>query len=627
MLSFLDRLHTKKPLLCDGAMGTVLESRGYYTVPCDLLTLTAPQAVEQVHLDYITAGAEMILTNTYSSTPIKLAGFNAGEKCHEINRVGVELARNAVRRSGKNIYVAGSVGPVGKLLAPVGKIFPEEAYTAFVSQITSLVEAGVDVLVLETFLDLRELDLAIAAAKKVAPTVPIIAQKTFSEDGSILAGSFPLDVMEHLREQDVAVIGSNCTVGPQRMYTIFKQAHQDGVILSAMPTAGIPTMSNGRQVYNATPEYLAGYARQLVEVGVTVIGACCGSTPAHIKAIADAIEGMTVGNASKIEVKVKSNGKVEREESVKNMFRSVYPDKVSNLRRKLFEENKFVTTVELDIPRGLDMSSVIEGAAYLKEHGVDAANISDGARARLRMDSTAICKIVEDLTGMETLMHFTCRDRNMIALQSELLGAYAMGLRNVLVVTGDPSKIGDYPQATSVYDLDSPNLIRAAASLNSGVDLMKNSIGDAHTDWFITSGANPLADDFEMEMIKTEKKIDAGAECLFTQPVYELPQLERFIERLEKINAKLGTHCKVILGVLPLRSYQHADFLHHEVPGIDVPKWIRERLQKADKKDASKVGVELSGNFLRQARTMVSGAYFMPPFKKYEMVTELMQAL
>ncbi|MBC8044188.1 MAG: methylenetetrahydrofolate reductase, partial [Rhizobacter sp.] len=273
---------------------------------------------------------------------------------------------------------------------------------------------------------------------------------------------------------------------------------------------------------------------------------------------------------------------------------------------------------------GLDISSVIEGATYLKEQGVDAVNITDGARARLRMDSISISKITEDLTGMETIMHYTCRDRNMIALQSQLLGAYALGLRNILVVTGDPAKIGDYPQATSVYDLDSPNLIRAAASLNRGVDLMKNPLGDS-TDFFITCGANPLADDFEMEMIKTEKKIDAGAECLFTQPTYELPQLEKFVERVAKINSKLGTNCQLILGILPLRSYQHADFLHHEVPGIDVPHWIRERLHRADKKDAPKVGAELSGDFLRQAKPMVQGAYVMPPFKKYQMVAELMQ--
>ncbi|MBC8044656.1 MAG: bifunctional homocysteine S-methyltransferase/methylenetetrahydrofolate reductase, partial [Rhizobacter sp.] len=490
MISFIERLKTGKPVVGDGAMGTVLEARGYYQVPCDYFNLTAPQAVEDLHLEYIEAGAELIQTNTYSATPIKLSNFNLSDKADAINREGVRLVKQAIARSGRECYVAGSVGPVGKLLAPVGKIFPEEAYDAFVRQITVLVDAGAQVLVLETFLDLRELDLAIAAAKKVAPEIPIIAEKTFSEDGSILAGTFPIEVMEHLREQGVAVIGSNCTVGPQRMYTIIKQAHQNGdVFLSAMPTAGIPTISNGRQVYNATPEYLATYARQLVEVGVTVIGACCGATPSHIKAIAETVKNMTVGKpAPRPEVKVKTSG----EEKERNVFRTVAPEKISNLRRKMLVDKKFVTTVELDIPRGLDISSVIEGATYLKEQGVDAVNITDGARARLRMDSISISKITEDLTGMETIMHYTCRDRNMIALQSQLLGAYALGLRNILVVTGDPAKIGDYPQATSVYDLDSPNLIRAAASLNRGVDLMKNPLGDS-TDFFITCGANPLA--------------------------------------------------------------------------------------------------------------------------------------
>jgi methionine synthase / methylenetetrahydrofolate reductase(NADPH) len=596
-------------IIGDGAMGTLLDLFEYEELPHEIQNIKNPDIVLRAHREYITAGSEIIETNTFSANRLRLAQFHLEDKVREINIRGVEIAREA---AGDDVYVAGAVGPIGMLLEPVGKIKKQDARDAFKEQIGYLLEAGVDLIMLETFVSVHELDEALLAAKELTD-LPIIAQKAFAEDGSVLSGSFPIEVIEHMIELGADVVGANCTVGPQRMFSIIRNLHTDGVILVAQPAAGIPTLLNGRSIYHTTPEYLAAYAKELVGSGVTLIGACCGSTPAHIKAIADAVNGMKVGKpAPKSEAKVR----VESQPEPQPMY---YTEQV---RWSKFSRNvgkKFMTTVELDIPRGLDLTDVFEGAQYCYERRVDAVNITDGARARLRMSPIAIAAQIQQRVGVEVMMHLATRDRNLIGLQSELLGAYSLGLRNVLCITGDPAGIGDYPQATSVYDVDSSGLIRAINSMNRGTDVLGNTIGSP-TSFYIACAFNPCAEDMEHEMAKLERKVESGANMLFTQPVFEMKTLETFLRQIEYLKIP------VMIGVIPLRSFKHADFLHNEIPGMRIPERIREQLRSAGK-EAGKVGIELSKDFLKEAKSMVAGVYLMPPFRKYYVIDEVLSVL
>jgi methionine synthase I (cobalamin-dependent)/5,10-methylenetetrahydrofolate reductase len=581
----------------------------YEEMPHEIQNLKNPEIIERIHREYIDAGAEIIQTNTFSANRIRLAQFRLEDRLEEINRRGVEIAKIA---AGDSVYVAGSVGPTGKVLEPIGKLKLSDARDAFKEQIEILVKAGVDLLMLETFVSLHELGEAIEAAKEIT-TIPIVAQKAFPEDGSILAGSFPVEVVEYLVGKGVDVAGANCTVGPQRMFSLIRNMYKDGVVLSAQPAAGIPTLLNGKALYHTTPEYLAQYARELLQAGVTLIGSCCGSTPEHTRAIRQVMDELKT-ERPQIQVREQLTLRKAPVEVVK-------PEDDKEVdNRSEFAKNigkKFLTTVELDIPRGLDMSSVIEGARYLHQFGVDAINITDGARARLRMSSLAICSLVRQHVGMETITHFTTRDRNMIGLQSDLLSAHALGLKNILCITGDPTNIGDYPQATSVFDVDSSGLIRAAASMNQGRDLLGNTI-EHKTSFLIACAANPVADNMDAELEKMEKKAAAGAQIIFTQPLYEMRTLEQFLRRIE------GYRIPVMLGLLPLRSYKHAEFLHNEIPGMVIPEWIREKFRTAGEK-AGSIGVEIAVNFLKEAKSAVAGVYMMPPFKKYEMIAKILE--
>lgn len=598
-------------LICDGAMGTLLDLYEYSELPHDIQNIKNPDIVERIHREYVEAGAEIIETNTFGANKYRLAGFYLHDKVREINLKGVEIARNVARyyekHGNRTVYVAGAVGPTGKLLEPIGKVTSEQMLDAYKEQIDALVEGGVDLIMLETFVSLNELDIAINAAKEITD-LPIIAQKAFSEDGAILAGNFPIDVVEHIYKRGVDVVGANCTVGPQRMFGIIKSMYQEGVIMSAQPAAGIPTLRDGRSVYHTTPEYLAMYARQLVEAGVRIIGACCGSTPAHIREIKKAVSNVTPGT---IDFDVK-----ERKPEADIIGEA--PD----AGRSLFARNigkKFLTTVELDIPRGLDMSSVIEGATYLKKQGIDAVNITDGARARLRMTPLAICHSIQTETGMETITHLACRDRNMIGMQADLLGCHSLGLKNILVITGDPANIGDYPHATSVFDVESVGFIRAVKRFNEGRDLMGNSIG-MKTNFLIACAANPVADDMGYELEKLERKVEEGAQIIFTQPVLELHTMEEFMKEIGHLKIP------VMVGIMPLRSYRHAEFLHNEIPGINIPDSVREKFRTAGKNGAL-LGVKIAADFLRESKHMVAGAYMLPPFKKYQMAVEIMDSI
>lgn len=599
---FRDRLKDGV-IVCDGAMGTLLELYEYVEKPPEIHNLKNPDIVERAHREYIQAGAEIIETNTFSGNRLRLQAYRLDDKTKEINEAAVRIAKLAAE---DKVYVAGAVGPSGKLFEPLGKTKLSEAKAAFKEQIGYLVKGGVDLLILETFLDLHELDAAIDAAKEISADIPIIAQKTFSEDGAILASDFPVEVVSHIKSKGVDVVGSNCTVGPQRMYGIIKSVYSGDVVLSAQPAAGIPTLVDGRSIYHATPDYLATYAKQLVEAGVTVIGACCGSTPSHIRAISEAVRGV------KIETKPVV---VRRKTTVEEEVPEAGVPTRSELSKKLGKE--FVKTVELDIPRGLDISLVLDGARYCKENGMTAVNITDGARARIRMSSIAISHLVQRGVGIEAVTHLTTRDRNMIGLQAELLGAHALGLRNVLVITGDPAKIGDLPQAQSVFDIDSVGLIRIVKSMNSGLDSMGNQIGQS-TSFLVACAANPSAESFDYEIEKLVRKVESGADVIFTQPIYEINTFSRFLKAIESLKTP------VIIGILPLRGHRHAEFLHHEIPGINIPDRIREKMFRAGP-DAAKVGVETSAEFLKEVKSEVAGAYLLPPFKKYEVAVKVLE--
>ncbi len=611
-IDFRERIR-QGPILCDGAMGTLLDLYEYPERPHEIQNLKNPHIVERVHRDYIDAGAEIIETNTFSANRLRLTQFHLEDRLVEINRRAVEIARRA---AGDRAYVAGAVGPSGKLLEPIGKLRFSEARAAFREQIEILVDTGVDLLILETFVSLQELDEAISAAKEVCD-LPIVAQKAFPEDGSILSGSFPIEVVEHILSRGVDVVGANCTVGPQRMFSIIRAMYKDGVILSAQPAAGIPTLLDGRAVYHTSPDYLAAYAKELVEAGVTLVGACCGSTPAHIRAMRTVLDGLQSRTGPG-----EPAGRVERPRRPEV---SIAPPPVEARvtdERSLFARNigkKFLTSVELDIPRGLDMAPVLEGARYLHKHGIDAINVTDGARARLRMSSIALSTLIQQQVGIEAMTHLATRDRNMIGLQAELLGAHALGLRNILCITGDPTSIGDYPHATSVFDVDSAGLLRAVRSMNEGRDLMGNTI-EHKTSFLIACAANPRANDMDAEIRKLEKKIEAGADIIYTQPIYEMKTLEQFLRRSEE------WHKPVMLGILPLRGYKHAEFLHNEIPGMTIPDRVREQLRSAADR-APQVGVELASKFLNEAKTVVAGVYLMPPFKKYEIVPQILDQI
>ncbi len=617
-LPFRERLK-EGPILCDGAMGTLLDLYEYPEIPHEIQNLKNPDIVERIHQEYIKAGAEIIQTNTFAANRLRLTQYWLEDRVKEINERGVEIARRA---AGERVYVAGSVGPSGKLLEPLGKVARGAARDAFREQIEILVNAGVDLLILETFVSLGELDEAIAAAKEVGD-VPLVVQKAFPEDGSILSGSFPVEVVEHIIGKGVDVVGANCTVGPQRMFSIIRSMYKDGVILSAQPAAGIPTLLNGRSIYHTTPEYLAQYARELVEAGVTLIGACCGSTPAHIRAMREVLDGLKGARPAGGRETVRSSSTpppastltITEDPARVKVAESDTPTPASGFASML--RKKFLVSVEIDIPRGLEMREVVEGARYLQTVGVDAINITDGARARLRMSPIAIAYQVQSQVGIEVITHLATRDRNMLSLQSELMSAHAFGLHNILCVTGDPTNIGDYPQATSVFDIDSAGLIRAARSMNEGRDIMGNSIG-SKSSFFIACAANPVAENMETEIQKLQKKVDAGAEVVFTQPIYEMQTLEEFLNRIKKCRVP------VMVGVLPLRSYRHAEFLHNEVPGISIPNSLRDGLQKAGDRAAT-VGIENATIFLQQAKKIVSGVYLMPPFRRYEVVPAILE--
>jgi homocysteine S-methyltransferase len=602
----LPTLIANGPIVADGSMAIELARRGFSERPCDRYNLTSPVVIEKIYHEFLDAGAGLLQSNTFHANRYALESSMLSARVHEINRKGVWLARQA---AGSRALVAGVVGPSGRMMRPLGPLTHEDLHLCFTEQIAALLAGSVDVIMLKSFIDLDEIEIAIDAVRALSADVPLIALKSFPEDGSVLSGSYPSDVAHRLERHGIQAMGSNGTVGPQRMLGIVESLRVSSVPLVALPDIGIPTMIDGFPVYNAEPSYVAAAARRLVEHGACIIGADGGADVTHVRAIAEAVAGARVGSAP---VSVKRHQRADAE--------SIAPPAPTPFGAALGK--RLLTTVELDVPRGLDMSSVIEGARYLKEHGIDAVNISDGARARLRMSPIAISKLVTDATGMECITHLACRDRNMVSLQAEVIGAHELGVRNILAVTGDPTHIGDYPSATSVYDVDSIGLIRALGRMNTGRDLMGNPLGSP-TGFTIACAVNPAAEDLERELDRLAMKAEQGAHVAFSQPIFDDEVLLRFLERIATIDISF------MLGVIPLRTIRHAEFLHYEVPGMNIPGWVRERMQAAgsDTEAATAVGIELATDFLRRVQDRIDGVYLMPPFKKYDIAVRICSAL
>ena len=605
-------------LVADGAMGTMLYAKGFSYKSCfDELNVTHPEAVLSIHQAYIEAGARLIETNTFGANPIRLKDYGLEDKTEEINKAAVWLAKKAIRNNG---WVAGAVGPMNKPLEPIGQLKLEEVRQAFARQIQVLVEAGVDTILLETFSNLREITLALTEARKF-PDIPVIAQMTFSEDGKTIMGDKPAEVVKELERLGADVIGVNCSVGPQGILEVIDiMAEHTDLPLCAMPNAGFPLLEGGRYIYLTSPAYFADYVKKFVEAGVNIVGGCCGTTPAHIQAVAEAVRGKSPGkrwhsgrtvNILDIDqVQYILSTEAEMEATKKEMVPSAFRDRLNR---------NFVVSVEIDPPKSIDPNRAIQGALLLRQAGVHVINVADSPLGRARMSALALARLIQQSSGVETVLHLTCRDRNILGLQSELLGAHVLGVRHILAITGDPPSAGDYPFSKGVFDLDSVGLVHLIRRLNEGKDLSGKDLGEP-TDFTIGVGVNPMAVDKTAEFKKFRRKVEAGAQYAFTQPLFQLETLQRFIDSIQDISIP------ILVGILPLRNAKHAEFLHHEVPEMEVPEGIRKRMHQAGEKGLEE-GIAIAREFLESAGTLVQGVYIMPPFNRFQVAVEVIKGL
>jgi len=595
-------------------MGTMLYQRGVPFDQCfDELNLSNPTLVESIHRDYLQAGAELIESNTFGTNAVRLGSHGLEENVRQVARQGVKVARGAREIVGVNVLVAGSMGPLGKPLEPFGQISVADAERTFGAAAEGLVEGGCDCFILETFQDLNEILAALRAVRRVTRDLPVVAQMTFGIDGKTLYGHTPALVVKALKQAGADVVGVNCAMGPQPTLEVLEEivAAANGTAVSAMPNAGLPQFVDGRFLYLASPEYFADFAARAVALGVRLVGGCCGTTPAHTRAMRERL-------ASQLPLEVLEPGA-----EVRVLERAPVPAfppaelEEPLLLRKLRE--KFVVSVEIDPPRGTNTQKVMEGARLMAQRGVDCINIADSPLARIRMSAMALAyQIHTHFPVVEIILHYTTRDRNLMGLQSDLLGAHALGIRNILCLTGDPPSLGVYPNATAVFDTDAPGLMRIVHRMNQGTDLAGSSIGSP-TRFAIGCGVNPTAEDLDAEFEYVKRKLDAGPQFVMTQPVYELGCWERFVARLGGL-----TKIPILIGILPLQSFRHAEFLHNEVPGIHVPESIRQRLHAAGN-DGQKVGVELARELLAQCKNQADGVYLMPSFGRYENCLEVLE--
>ena len=600
----------ERVLLADGAMGTLLHSRGVPSSAClEALVLDNPDIIRRVHEEYIASGADIIETDTFGANRFRLARHGLELRVHDINFKAARLARDAREIHGHPIFVAGAIGPTGRMLATAGEVRPQDVRAALREQAEALLEGGVDLIILETFPDIAELREAILAVKECCD-LPIVAQATFQRDGRTYGGEPPDEVANVSSSLGADVAGVNCSLGPQSALEVVEQmAANTSIRVSAMPNAGLPRYMDQRLVYPSTPEYFAEYARKLVVAGANIVGGCCGTTPEHTAAMRRALDGEwnTKGRAPR----VSSTASVA--ERGADLAPPAEPGR-RTLREKL-AAGEFVVSVELDPPRGLNPRKSLEGAAHLKTLGADTINIGDSPMARVRMSAIALAVLIEQQVGIETIIHFTSRDRNLMAIQSDLLGAHALGIRNVIALTGDPPATGDYARATGVWDVDSIGLIRVLKMLNGGTDWAGNSIGKG-TSFFVACAANPTADDVGVEVDRVRRKIEAGADLLMTQQLYSAGVLREFLDRLGP------TGLPLLVGIMPLQSHRHTEFIHNELAGVTVPDDVRERMRLAGENGVAE-GIALARELLEECRPYVNGAYLVPSFGRYEVVGEL----
>jgi methionine synthase / methylenetetrahydrofolate reductase (NADH) len=572
MQPFLEALDSRV-LVCDGAMGTMLYAKGIFiNKSFDALNVSQPDLVAEVHQEYVRAGADIIETNTFGANRLKLGSFGVADKLHAINAQGAQIARHAAR---EQAYVAGAIGPLGIRIEPWGKTGTDEAREYFREQAAALAEGGVDLFILETFRDLNEIGAAIDAVRSVSD-LPIVAQMTTEEDGNTLDGTPPERFAPELEQRGATVIGVNCAVGPAPMLdTIERMAAVTKRKLSAQPNAGKPRDVEGRNLYLCSPEYMASYARRFILHNVRVVGGCCGTTPEHIRQIKAAVRSLAPAVVRSAAAAAPASSAIAPALTSPPLAR----EQKSRLAHAL-TNGTFVTAVELLPPRGFQTEPLIDRARRLKARGVDAVNIPDGQRAGARISALALAVLVEQNAGVETLLHYSCRDRNLLGIQSDLLGAHAMGLRNLLLVTGDPGRVGDYPDATAVFDVDSIGLTNVVSRLNHGCDVGGQAIG-APTGFHIGVSINPGAHNLDQELRRFEYKVEAGAEFVVTRPVFDVRGFEQLLKRIQ------GARLPILAGVFPFESARNAEFMANEVPGVRVPDELLDRMRRADGSEAA----------------------------------------
>jgi len=613
MQDFIQAIADEHVYLFDGAMGTMLYSKGVFINKCyDELNVRNPEIVLEVHRQYVRAGAEILETNTYGANRVKLQGFGIEDELRDINIRGAELARKA---AGDSVYVAGAIGPLGIRIEPYGPTSLDEARAFFREQAEALRDGGVDLFVLETMANIAEMEQAIVAVREIC-SLPIIAQMTIGTDGRTAYGDLPKTIAQRLDRAGADVIGLNCSVGPDIMLDAIEEiAHVTAKKLSCQPNAGLPRDVNGRQMYMASPDYFSKYAKRLIHKGVKFIGGCCGTTPEHIKMMADAVRPLSPRRAFVI---VEGNGKQHEQAGVEPSAMATR----SNWGKKL-ANGEFVTTIEITPPKGPNPDAMIKSVHSIKAAGVDAVNVPDGPRAQNRMGAIAVAVLLQQQVGIETVLHYCCRDRNLLGMHSDLLGCAALGLHNLLLITGDPPKMGPYPEATAVFDIDSIGLTNMVSLMNRGLDLGGNPFGEP-TRFTIGVGVNPGHLDLEYELRRLDWKVKAGAEYAITQPVFDVRQLEHFLERIEDM------HLPVVAGIWPLLSYRNAQFMNNEVPGVSVPDDVMERMRIASEKSkehAMHEGVTIARETLTRVRERVAGVQVSAPLGRVDLALEVFDGM
>src|SRR5437763_1063883 len=617
MDTFRDFLDSDRSYIFDGAMGTMLYSKGIYiNRSYDELNLVAADLVREVHAEYVRAGADIIETNTFGANVNKLQPYGLEGSMREINIRAAQIAREA---AGERVFVVGAVGPLGLRIEPYGPTSFDEAKEMFTAQVSALLEGVVDLCVLETFSDISELQQAIRAVRELCD-LPIVAQVTIQMDGNTLFGATPEIFTTQLTEWGADVIGLNCGVGPAIVLNAIEKMRAFTTRkLSAQPNAGLPREVGGRQFYMCSPEYMAEYSRRIVQAGARFVGGCCGTTPAHIKLIADALRMLSPRTQ---QVSVPGAAKVTVQDLKPPDVTVVPAEERSNWARKI-ATGEFVTTVEVLPPKGCNPWKTLDSIRLLKEAGVDGVNIPDGPRAQTRMGAMATAVMVQQQIGNEAVLHYCCRDRNLLGMMSDILGAAALGLRNLLLITGDPPKMGPYPDATAVFDIDAIGLTNMVNKLNHGLDIGNNPIGEP-TAFSIGVGVNPGAVNMEEELRRFEWKIEAGAEYAITQPVFDTQQLRDFLKRIE--------HCRIpiVAGIWPLVSFRNAEFLHNEVPGVHVTPEIMNRMRAASaiSKEAGRdEGLKIGRESLLEVRDLIQGVQVSAPFGNVKYALEVFSVL